>query len=91
VSARAVSRADRVRDTVAVAVLAAGGAIWLYGFLGLRTIQRDPILVAPGGPTAVQQAVHYWNFTRAGAAVALLGVLGVVWSFWRHHRQQQTR
>ncbi len=90
-SARAVSRADRARDTVAVAVLAVGGAVWLYGYLGLRAIRREPIIVVPGGPTAVEQAVHFWNFTRAGAAIAVLGVLAMIWSFWRHHRQQQSR
>ena len=39
-SARPVSRADRARDAVAAAILALGAGLWLYGFIGLRGIER---------------------------------------------------
>ena len=86
-SARSVSRADRVRDAVAAGILAVGVALWGYGFLGLRTIEREPIVVRPGGPTAVEQAVWFWNFTRAGKIVLVVGIVALLWSYWRHHRR----
>jgi hypothetical protein len=82
-----VSRADRARDAVAAAILALGAGLWLYGFIGLRGIERHPIIVAPGGPSAVEQAIHYWNFTRAGKVVLAAGVVALLWSFWQHHRR----
>lgn len=88
-SARPVSRADRARDAIAAAILALGAGLWLYGFAGLRGIERDPIIVVPGGPSAVEQALHYWNFTRAGKIVLVAGVAALLWSYWRHHRQRR--
>ena len=84
--ARPVSRADRARDAIAAAILAVGAALWLYGFLGLRTLEQNPITVEPGGLTAVEQAVWYWNFTRAGKLVLAVGVVAILWSYWKHHR-----
>ncbi|HJU91265.1 MAG TPA: hypothetical protein VJ672_17905 [Gemmatimonadaceae bacterium] len=86
-SARSVSRADRARDAIAAAILLLGAALWGYGFLGLRTLEREPIVVRTGGPSAVEQALWFWNFTRAGKVILVVGVAALLWSYWQHHRQ----
>jgi hypothetical protein len=89
VTAGAVSRADRVRDAIAGAILALGAALWIYGYLGLRRLEQIPISVLAGGPTAVEQALRFWNFSRAGRLVLLVGIAALLWSFWQHMRQRR--
>ena len=81
---RDVSPGGRLRDAVALAILAVGAALWGYGFLGLRHMARSPILPEPGR-TAVQRTTLYWNFTRAGVALIIVGLIAAAWSFWHHH------
>jgi hypothetical protein len=84
---RGVSAGGRIRDAVALVIVAAGAALWGYGFLGLRRMAWSPI-VPEHGRTAVQRTTMYWNFSRAGVALIVVGLVAVAWSFWRHHSRR---
>jgi hypothetical protein len=84
---RGVGPGERIRDAVALAILVAGAALWGYGFLGLRRMAWSPI-VPEHGRTAVQRTTLYWNVSRAGVALILVGLIAVAWSFWRHHARR---
>jgi hypothetical protein len=81
---RRVSPGERIHDAIALAILLAGAALWGYGFLGLRRMAWSPI-VPERGRTALQRTTLYWNISRAGAALIVVGLIAVAWSFWRHH------
>ena len=81
---RGVGPGDRLRDAIALAIVAAGAALWGYGFLGLHRMAWSPI-IPERGRTAVQRTTTYWNFTRAGVALIIVGLIAAAWSFWHHH------
>jgi hypothetical protein len=84
---RPVSSAARLRDGAAMLLLLGGAGTWLYGYLGLYDIRTRPIALSPG-ETAVGRAVHFWYFTRAGAAIVVAGIIAMAWAFWMHRREK---
>jgi hypothetical protein len=86
---RRASRADRIRDLAATAIVVAGAVVWGYGFVGLRRQAAHP--ASGAGRTAVAQTTFYWNIARAGAALVVAGVAVVAWSYWRYHAHRDTR
>ena len=82
-----VSPADRRRDLLAAGVLATGVALYVYGFLGLRAMGTRPIAREPGH-TALQVAMRYTAFTRAGIGIAAIGLGVVAWSYWVHRTRR---
>lgn len=84
-----VEPAARRRDLVALVILAAGAAIAVYGYLGLRTMASKPI-VREAGHQAIERAISYNNVVMAGWVIIAIGILAVVWSFVANRRTTHT-
>lgn len=75
---RPVSTAARLTDAVALALLAGGGAVYLWAFAGMRALQEQRITAAPG-ELLVTRWETYSRAGRWGIAVAAGGIaVGVI-------------
>lgn len=75
--------ADRRRDLIAGVLLAAGVAVYAWGYVGLRRMGTRPI-VRVAGETAVQRTYGYEIDTRAGLVLVAAGIVALLWAAWRH-------
>ena len=82
-----VTPADRLRDAVAVALLVAGVALFLYAYRGLEALAAGRISVGPG-EWATNQWSHYRGLSFAGLGLVAGGLAVAAYSFWRRARRR---
>jgi hypothetical protein len=78
--ARAVSRADRLRDLAALALVCGGAALYVYAHLGMRRLAARTGY-APRGVWLMPEFDRYWRASRLGVWAVAAGVAVGVWSF----------
>jgi hypothetical protein len=83
---RPTTRADRIRDAVALALVLGGVALVLVSHAGMQKLATQPIVVAKG-----QTAVAIWDkfayIELAGYAAAVIGLLVGFVSYIIHARR----
>ena len=81
---RHVSRAERVRDLAAAALLATGVALYAYAYSGMRTLAGGRAGAETELFGTIARFNRYWTISRAGLVIAAAGLAMVAWSYWRH-------
>ena len=78
-----MNAAERGRDRVALGIFAVGA--FLYGFAWLRAhnMAAFPILTDPT-TTAVHRVDRLAHLSKAGLAIAAIGAVAMLWSFWHY-------
>lgn len=86
---RAVTRAERSRDVVAMLVLLAGAALYAYAWFGMHNLATKQ-LVIPKGVPAMRYFDTYWQMFRLAKVIILAGAAAIAWSFWSYSRRTDT-
>ena len=81
---RRVSRAERVRDLAAAALLVAGLALYAYAYSGMRALASGRGAAERELFGSLARFNHYWTMSRAGIIIAAVGLVLGAWSYWRH-------
>lgn len=81
------TRAERLRDAIALALLVGGAALFFYAFRGMENLAAGRFAVAPG-EWAIARWSHYRTLSLAGMGLAVLGIATAVYSYWRRARQR---
>jgi hypothetical protein len=80
----AVSAAERKRDRIALALLAAGAFLYGASYLGMHNMAEIPIVTVPGH-MVIPKFTRLWLMSLLGLALFIAGSVAVAWSFARHH------
>ena len=74
-----VSRRARLLDLLVLTLMLGGGALWLYGYLGLQSL-RAGLPHAPGQQpvAALRRADHSYLLSRVGVGLVIAGVVVAV-------------
>ena len=81
-----VSRADRIRDGVALLLVVAGIGLVLGSHAGMQRLATNTIVV-PKGEWAVAQFTRYYYVEIAGYVAAVVGIAVGAWSYLLHARR----
>ena len=81
----APTAADRRRDLIAIALVIGGAVLFVIGFLKLRELHTQPIVLPPGG-RAYPIFLRYYLLSVLGLVLAFAGIGTAVWAFLRHER-----
>jgi hypothetical protein len=81
-----VTRADRLRDLIAVMVLLAGAGLYGYAWTGMHGLATKPLNM-PKGIAAMRYFDTYWQMSRVAILIMLAGAAAVAWSFWSYSRR----
>jgi len=78
-----VTAADRRRDSIALAILAAGAFVYLYAFIGMRALTTARLVsIFPH-----EQELRFnrlWELSRLGLLLGAVGALAMAWSYARY-------
>ena len=83
---RVVTRADRVRDVIAMLVLLAGAGLYFYAWFGMHNLATKQ-LVIPKGIASMRYFDTYWQMSRVAIVIMLAGTAAIAWSFWSYSRR----
>jgi len=83
---RVVTRADRMRDVIAMVVLYAGVGLYVYAWFGMRNLATKQ-LVIPKGIAAMRYFDTYWQMSRIAILIMFAGVATTAWSYWSYSRR----
>jgi hypothetical protein len=81
----APNRGDRLRDGLALLLVALGVALVLVSNAGMHRLATQPIVVAHG-EWAIAQYDHYRRLGMLGYVAAIAGIATGIWSYLRHAR-----
>lgn len=84
----AVSAAERKRDRIALALLAAGAFLYGASYLGMHNMAEVPIVTVPGH-MVVTKFTRLWIMSLLGLALLIAGGVAVAWSFAHHHARRK--
>jgi hypothetical protein len=84
----AVSAAERKRDRIALALLAAGAFLYGASYLGMHNMAEVPIVMVPGH-MVVTKFTRLWIMSLLGLALLIAGGVAVAWSFAHHHARRK--
>ncbi|MGI9078895.1 MAG: hypothetical protein ACR2G6_16450 [Gemmatimonadaceae bacterium] len=86
---RGVTRADRLRDSAVIALLAGGAALYLIAYRGMAALALDRNIVLRPGEKAFDQWMRYHYLSRAGMWIIAGGVVVGLWAFWRYMKNRE--
>ena len=86
---RVVTRADRSRDLIALLVLVAGAALYVYAWNGMHNLATKQIVIPKGVP-AMRYFDTYWQMFRVAKVLFVAGAVALAWSFWSYSRRKDT-
>lgn len=80
VPARVSRKAERVRDGIALAVLAGGVGLYAYAHRGMQALTANQVIVGPG-ESLVARWDQYRMLSNYGLLVCAAGIAVGVWSY----------
>lgn len=86
---KVVTRADRLRDLVAMLVLLVGLALYSYAWFGMHNLATKQ-LVIPKNVPAMRYFDTYWQMFRVAKLFFFAGAAALAWSFWSYFRRTDT-
>ena len=86
---RVVTRADRSRDLIALLVLVAGAALYVYAWYGMHNLATKHVVIPKGVP-AMRYFDTYWQMFRVAKVLFVAGAVALAWSFWSYSRRKDT-
>jgi formate hydrogenlyase subunit 3/multisubunit Na+/H+ antiporter MnhD subunit len=78
-----VGTAGRVRDLLAVLCLVGGGTLYAMSAAGMRAMAAGETRL-PVGQSHLAETDRLMTMSRAGLAIAAVGIGIAIWSFFRH-------
>lgn len=86
---RGITRADRLRDSAVIALLAGGVALYLYAYRGMAALSLEGSITVRPGEKAFDQWMRYYYLSRAGMWLVVAGVVVGIWAFWRYRKNRE--
>ena len=83
-----ITRADRLRDSAVIALLAGGVALYLYAYRGMAALSLEGSITVRPGEKAFDQWMRYYYLSRAGMWLVAAGVVTGIWAFWRYTQKR---
>ncbi|MEP6691268.1 MAG: hypothetical protein ABJD07_08930 [Gemmatimonadaceae bacterium] len=84
---RGVTRADRMRDGIAVAILVGAASLYAYAYLGMQRLAAHPVDSTKLKMANFLTYEHLWQLSRIGRVMIFVGVIAVVMSALMHARR----
>lgn len=78
-----VSAADRRRDRIALAIFAAGALLYLLAYAGMNYL-KTAHLVTVTPHQQERRFTLYWELSRLGLLIAIIGAFTMAWSYLRY-------
>ncbi len=86
-----VSRADRLRDAIGVALLAGGATLYIFAYSGMKRLSGNTVVVSSLNFKNIREFNRYWAYSYYGIYLFVLGILVVVFSTWLHARRRRKK
>ncbi len=87
---RGITRADRLRDSAVIALLAGGVALYLFAYRGMASLSLVRSIVVRPGEKAFDQWMRYYYLSRAGMWLIAAGAIVGIWAFWLYMKNRRT-